>query len=59
MPKRVRSINLKASNGERIIVKIKHKDYVAYNKVRSKFTDDEFKEFSDWYNSYLKQIENQ
>ena len=52
-------INLKASNGERIIVKIKHKDYVAYSKVRSKFTDDEFKEFSDWYDSYLKQIENQ
>ena len=52
-------INLKASNGERIIVKIKHKDYVAYNKVRSKFTDDEFKEFSDWYNSYQKQMENQ
>ena len=52
-------INLKASNGERIIVKIKHKDYVAYSKVRSKFTDDEFKEFSDWYNSYQKQMENQ
>ena len=52
-------INLKASNGERIIVKIKHKDYVAYSKVRSKFTDDEFKEFSDWYDSYRKQIENQ
>lgn len=52
-------INLKASNGERIIVKIKHKDYVAYSKVRSKFTDDEFKEFSDWYDSYQKQMENQ
>ena len=52
-------INLKASNGERIIVKIKHKDYVAYSNVRSKFTDDEFKEFSDWYDSYQKQIENQ
>ncbi len=37
--------------GNRIIVKIKTKDYREYDRVRSQFTDDEFAEFTEWYNN--------
>lgn len=40
--------------GKRIIVKVKYCDYVEYKRVRDEFTDEEFKEFSEWY----KTIEN-
>lgn len=42
------------SRGNRIIVKVKYCDYVEYKRVRDEFTDEEFKEFSEWY----KTIEN-
>ena len=37
--------------GNRIIVKIKTKDYQQYDRVRSQFTDEEFREFDDWYHN--------
>lgn len=40
--------------GNRIIVKVKYCDYIEYKRVRDEFTDEEFKEFSEWY----KTIEN-
>ena len=40
--------------GKRIIVKVKYCDYIEYKRVRDEFTDEEFKEFSEWY----KTIEN-
>jgi hypothetical protein len=40
--------------GKRIIVKVKYCDYVEYKRVRDEFTDEEFREFSEWY----KTIEN-
>lgn len=40
--------------GKRIIVKVKYCDYVDYKRVRDEFTDEEFREFSEWY----KTIEN-
>ena len=40
--------------GKRIIVKMKYCDYVDYKRVRDEFTDEEFREFSEWY----KTIEN-
>lgn len=36
--------------GNRIIVKVKYCDYVEYDAVRKEFTDEEFEEFSNWYN---------
>ena len=40
--------------GNRIIVKVKYCDYIEYKRVRDEFTDEEFKEFTEWY----KTIEN-
>ncbi len=40
--------------GKRLIVKVKYCDYVDYKRVRDEFTDEEFREFSEWY----KTIEN-
>jgi hypothetical protein len=37
------------SRGNRIIVKVKYCDYIDYKRVRDEFTDEEFKEFSEWY----------
>ena len=37
--------------GNRIIVKVKHCDYIEYKRVRDEFTDREFEEFTEWYNS--------
>ena len=51
-------IVLKDSHGERVIVKIKHGDYMKYDKARSQFTDEEFNEFNEWYKNYIKTIEN-
>ena len=51
-------IGLKDSHGERVIVKIKHGDYMKYDKARSQFTDEEFNEFNEWYKNYIKTIEN-
>lgn len=42
--------------GNRIIVKIKYCDYKEYNDVRKEFTDEEFKEFNDWYNENVEKI---
>lgn len=50
-------IGLKDSRGERVIVKIKHGDYMKYDKARSQFTDEEFNEFNEWYKNYIKTIE--
>jgi hypothetical protein len=44
------------TRGHRIIVKIKHCDYSAYDAVRKEFTDEEFKEFNDWYNDNIEKI---
>jgi len=44
------------TRGRRVIVKIKHCDYNAYNSVRKEFTDEEFKEFNDWYNDNIEKI---
>ena len=41
--------------GNRIIVKVKYCDYIEYKRVRDEFTDREFEEFTEWYNS----IENE
>jgi len=40
---------LKDSRGNRIIVKIKYRDYRDYSNVRSQFTDEEFEKFNKWY----------
>lgn len=37
------------SRKRRIIVKVKYCDYVEYDSVRKEFTDEEFEEFSKWY----------
>lgn len=37
--------------GNRIIVKVKYCDYIEYKRVRDEFTDREFEEFTEWYNS--------
>ena len=44
------------TRGHRIIVKIKHCDYSAYDAVRKEFTDEEFNEFNDWYNDNIEKI---
>lgn len=48
------AIPLCDGGGKRLIVKVKYCDYVEYKRVRDEFTDEEFKEFSEWY----KTIEN-
>jgi hypothetical protein len=50
------TVPIKDTRGRRIIVKIKHCDYNAYNSVRKEFTDEEFKEFNDWYNDNIEKI---
>jgi hypothetical protein len=40
--------------GNRIIVNVKYCDYIEYENVRREFTDEEFEEFSVWYNSIEK-----
>ena len=49
-------LGIKDSGNNRIIVKIKHCDYIAYDQVRKQFSDDEFKKFNEWY---FKHIENE
>ena len=44
--------DLKTHSDKRVIVKIKHVDYKAYNDVRKQFTNEEFEKFNKWYNSY-------
>lgn len=36
-------------SGKRIIVKVKYRDYIAYDNVRKEFSDAEFEEFDKWY----------
>jgi len=50
------TIPIKDSRGRRIIVKIKYCDYHEYEEVRKEFTDEEFKEFNDWYNENIEPI---
>jgi hypothetical protein len=50
------TIPIKDSRGNRIIVKIKYCDYYEYAEVRKEFTDEEFKEFNDWYNDNIEKI---
>ena len=52
------TIPIKDSRGHRIIVKIKYCDYHEYAEVRKEFTDEEFKEFNDWYNENIEPIYN-
>ena len=40
------------SRGSRIIVKVKYCDYAEYDAARKEFTDEEFKEFEDWYQDH-------
>ena len=49
-------VPIKDQRGNRIIVKIKYCDYKEYNDVRKEFTDEEFKEFNDWYNENVEKI---
>ena len=46
------TIPLFTGSKERVIAKVKYCDYVDYNRVRSEFTDEEFNEFTEWYNNY-------
>lgn len=48
-------LGLKDSHNNRIIVKVKHCDYLSYDTVRKQFTDDEFNEFNKWY---VENVEN-
>ena len=47
---------IRDERGRRIIVKIKHCDYNQWATVRKEFTDEEFKEFNDWYNDNIEKI---
>lgn len=47
---------IKDSRGNRIIVKIKHVDYVEYENARKTLNDEEFKEFTEWYNTCVEPI---
>ena len=44
------TIPLFDGSGKRIIVKVKYCDYIKYDAVRKEFTDEEFDEFTKWYN---------
>ena len=44
------------ARGNRIIVKVKYCDYVEYDTVRKEFTDEEFEEFSRWYQENIESI---
>ncbi len=50
------AIPVRDARGSRIIVKIKYCDYSEWETVRKEFTDEEFKEFNDWYNENIEQI---
>ena len=50
------AVPIKDSRGRRIIVKIKYCDYHEYAEARKEFTDEEFKEFNDWYNENIEKI---
>ena len=50
------AIPVRDARGNRIIVKIKYCDYSEWESVRKEFTDEEFKEFNDWYNENIEQI---
>lgn len=52
-------IGLKDSHGNRIIVKVKHCDYVAYDAAKKEFTDKEFNEFNDWYHKNIENLNKQ
>jgi len=49
-------VPIRDQRGNRVIVKIKYCDYKEYNDVRKEFTDEEFKEFNDWYNEHVEKI---
>lgn len=50
------TVPIKDERGNRIIVKIKNCDYSKWASVRKEFTDEEFKEFNDWYNDNIEKI---
>lgn len=50
------TVPIRDARGNRIIVKIKYCDYNEWESVRKEFTDEEFKEFNDWYNENIEQI---
>ena len=50
------TVPIKDVRGRRLIVKIKYCDYKEYADVRKEFTDEEFKEFNDWYNDNIEKI---
>lgn len=50
------TVPIKDTRGRRLIVKIKYCDYKEYADVRKEFTDEEFKEFNDWYNDNIEKI---
>ena len=50
------TVPIKDERGNRIIVKIKNCDYSKWASVRKEFTDEEFKEFNDWYNENIEPI---
>lgn len=43
------------SRGNRIITKVKTCDYIDYTNARSQLTNEEFKEFSEWYEEHKLQ----
>jgi len=49
-------VPIKDGRDNRIIVKIKHCDYNEYFNARKEFTDEEFKEFNNWYCSNVELI---
>ena len=50
------SVPIMDSRGNRIIAKIKYRDYREWEDARKEFTDEEFKEFNDWYNENIEKI---
>lgn len=49
-------IPVRDERGSRIIVKIKYCDYSKWETIRKEFSDEEFKEFNDWYNENIEPI---
>lgn len=50
------TIPLFDARGNRVIVKVKYCDYVEYDAVRKEFTDEEFKEFDNWYHTNIEKV---
>lgn len=50
------TIPLCDARGNRVIVKVKYCDYVEYDAVRKEFTDEEFKEFDNWYHTNIENV---